>query len=129
MKEQILLFHFEDSARLTALKKAVLPLHIACKEVEESAWDLPIGSLVGLETAAQPADAADEIKGEMLVLCGLGDGQMQQVLVALRKAGLVIPYKAVLTPYNKDWTAKALFVELCREHEMMRAAQKAKNKT
>lgn len=126
MKEQILLFHFDDSERLNAVRKAMLPLHVACKVIGEDAWDLQIGAIVGLEVTAQDAPAAEEITQEMLMLCGLSDNSMQQVLFALRKAGLVIPYKAMLTPYNKDWTAKQLFGELRQEHEEMKAMQQKK---
>ena len=127
MKEQILLFHFEDSERLNALRKAMLPLHIACKIMEEDTWDTPIGAAVGLEVTAQEEPAPEEIAQEMLMLCGLSEERLQQALFALRKAGLVIPYKAMLTPYNKDWTAKQLYGELRQEHEEMKAMQQAKH--
>ena len=127
MKEQILLFHFDDENRLSALRKALLPLHIACKVVPEEDWDKPLGALVGLETAPQPELEAVELTEEVLVLCGLTDGGVQLVLMALRKAGLYIPYKAFLTPTNKDWTAGQLFGELYQEHRYMQEMQKSKH--
>ena len=101
VKEQILLFHFEDEARLNAVRKALLPLHIACKVVPREDWDTPLGALVGLETAAG----------------------IQLAVAALRKAGLYIPYKASLTPTNKDWTVRQLFSEIYQEHQAMHSGQ------
>ena len=112
MKEQILLFHFEDKERLSAVRKAMLPLHIACKVVPEEEWDKPVGALVGLETVPQAEPEAAELTEEVLILCGLTDGGIQLAVMALRKAGLYIPYKASLTPTNKDWTVGQLFGEL-----------------
>ena len=58
---------------------------------------------------------------------GLTDGGVQLVLMALRKAGLYIPYKAFLTPTNKDWTAGQLFGEMYQEHRYMQEMQKSKH--
>lgn len=127
MKEQILLFHFEDAERLSALRKALLPLHIACKVVDEADRNTPIGTLVGLEAAPQEGLESAELTEEVLVLCGLTDAGIQQVLMALRKAGLYIPYKASLTATNKDWTAPQLFFELYQEHQAMLAYQQSKH--
>ena len=127
MKEQILLFHFEDQDRLNAVRKALLPLHMACKVVPEEDWDKPIGTFVDLETESQPEPEAVELTEEVLMMCGLTDGGIQVVLMALRKAGLYIPFKACLTPTNKDWSAGQLFGELYQEYQYMQEMQKSKN--
>lgn len=120
MKEQILLFRFEDEDRLGAVRKAMLPLHIACRVVPEEKWSCPLGVLAGLEPSeALPEMESAALTAEVLVLCGLSDAGIQSVVAALRKAGVYIPYKAALTPTNQDWTAGQLFGELVREHEMM----------
>ena len=58
-------------------------------------------------------------------MCGLTEGGIQAVVLALRKAGVYVPYKAVLTPYNKDWSAAALFAELYREHQAILAQRQS----
>ena len=123
VKEQILLFHFENETRLNAVRKALLPLHIACKVVPREEWDTPLGALVGLETAAQPDLPAEELREEVLFLCGLTNAGIQLTVAALRKAGLYIPYKASLTPTNKDWTVRQLFSEIYQEHQAMHSRQ------
>ena len=127
MKEQILLFHFQEDARRSAVRKALLPLHIACKEIPQEQWEVPIGALAGLAAQPQPQLETRELSEEVLILCGLSDDALQQAVMALRKAGLYLPYKAVLTPTNKDWTVRQLFCELYREHEMMQQMAKAKD--
>ena len=126
MKEQVLLFHFEDSDRLNAVRKAMLPTHIPCTVIDAAACDQPLGTFVGLPVAEMPEAPSAELTEEVLVLCGLSDAGIQLVLAALRKAGLYIPYKAMLTPTNKDWTVGQLFAELYEEHQAMMAMQKAK---
>ena len=64
MKEQILLFHFDDEARLSAVRKALLPLHISCRVVPEEEWNRPVGALVGLETVVQEELEAAELTAE-----------------------------------------------------------------
>ena len=55
MKAQVLLFCFSDPARLSAVRKALLPLHIPCRVVPEEDWTAPLGALAGLETEAPAA--------------------------------------------------------------------------
>lgn len=131
MKEQILLFCFNDTERLSAVRKALLPLRIACRMVAPEDWSTPIGALVGLSVQPREEESHPaELTEEMLIMCGLTEGGIQTVVAMLRKAGLYIPYKAVLTPYNKDWTASELFAELYQEHQMMmQQRQSAHNET
>ena len=126
MKEQVLLFHFEERERLSALQKALLPLHITCHVVPEEQWDMPVGALVGLETLPQEEPECVELTAEVLLMCGLTENSLQAVLAALRKAGLYIPYKAFLTQTNKDWNVGQLFGELYQEHQYMMAMQREK---
>jgi hypothetical protein len=125
MKEQVLLFHFEDAARRSALRKAIMPLHIGCKLIPEEEWDAPLGAFVGLGTTPRQEPEGAELTDEVVLFCGLSDLQLQLALGALRKAGLTSPYKATLTPTNKDWSVRQLFGELYQEHQMLTGAARA----
>ena len=57
------------------------------------------------------------------ILGGLTSAGIQLTVAALRKAGLYIPYKASLTPTNKDWTVCQLFSEIYQEHQAMHSRQ------
>ena len=74
---------------------------------------------VGDEDCTHP----EELREEVLFLCGLTSAGIQLTVAALRKAGLYIPYKASLTPTNKDWTVRQLFSEIYQEHQAMHSRQ------
>lgn len=51
----------------------------------------------------------------MIIMCGLGSGNMNSVLTMLKKSGADITYKAVLTETNASWTPIKMFEEMERE--------------
>ena len=57
----------------------------------------------------------------MLVFCGFYGDRMNQALNAMRRTGLRIPYKAMLTAANRGWRPAELFAELQKEHTAMTA--------
>ena len=57
----------------------------------------------------------------MLVFCGFYGDRMNQALNAMRRTGLRIPYKAMLTAANRGWRPAELFAELQKEHAAMTA--------
>lgn len=48
----------------------------------------------------------------MIIMCGLGSGNMNSVLTMLKKSGADITYKAVLTETNASWTPIKMFEEM-----------------
>ena len=60
-----------------------------------------------------------ELSGELLLMAGLSSQRVDQVLRAIRKAGLSLPYKAVLTAANQSWNVWKLFQEIKEEHQKM----------
>ena len=60
-----------------------------------------------------------DFSDEMLIFCFLSDGLLNQMLQGLRKAGVYIPLKAVLTPSNCMWNSYMMHREIAKEHEMM----------
>ena len=52
----------------------------------------------------------------MLIFCGLDSEAMDALLAALRERKLRIPLKAVVTPYNIQWSSRMLYEELKKEH-------------
>lgn len=57
----------------------------------------------------------------MLVFCGFYGDRMNQALNAMRRTGMRIPYKAMLTAANRGWRPAELFAELQKEHAAMTA--------
>lgn len=126
MKETVLLYQMEKE-RVGAVRKALLPLGIRVKVVEEKEYGQPVGYLAGAREvleSPQPAEAPFVMEQEMMVMAWLSGGQVDQVLAALRRQGVGrINYKAVLTPHNLTWDGYTLYEELKKEHAMFEANQ------
>ena len=128
MKETIMLFHIEDSRRLSAIRRALLPLKLRVKVISPEEYCQPVGYLAGAPDIAPVQSTGDtgEFSGEMMVMAWLSSRRVDQVLAALRKAGVGrINYKAVITPENQYWDCRKLYEELKKEHEAFTAAQEA----
>ncbi|MDO4617642.1 MAG: DUF3783 domain-containing protein [Lachnospiraceae bacterium] len=124
MKETILLFQITDKKMKTALTTALLPLKIRVKQVAEEDYGKKLGILAGVlpeEDAEASAASADSVPltDPMMILCGIGDQKLNRLLAALRSKNVRIPYKAMLTPTNQEWTPAECLTELKREHEAM----------
>ncbi|WP_035297802.1 DUF3783 domain-containing protein [Clostridium sp. KNHs205] len=71
-------------------------------------------------TASEANISYNDLAGEMIVMAGLSGARMEQVLQALRKAGVLKScLKAVLTDTNRFWNAFKLYEELKSEYDTM----------
>lgn len=96
---------------------AVQKLRLRLVEPEE--FGLPVGAVAGVLPAAEGAPV-EPFSEEMLVLCQLSEEALQRFLVSFRKSGIApVSLKAVLTPTNALWNARALRDELKKEHAAM----------
>ena len=121
MRETILLFHFTDKDRRNRLTRALLPLRMKIKEIPLEDYGKPVGYLAGIKEleTEEAACEGEDLSGEFLVMAGLGSDRIDQVLRAVRKSGISVPYKAVLTGENQKWDVWKLFEEIKAEHERM----------
>lgn len=71
------------------------------------------------QEAVAGQEASGSLEGELLVFAGFSGGTLDRVLAALRKKGLRIPYKAVMTAANQGWTVRQLHREIQAEHAAM----------
>lgn len=121
MRETILLFHFTDTDQRNRLVRALFPLRMKIKEISREDYGNPVGYIAGNKELVPEKElvTGEEISGQMLVMAGLSSGRVDQVLRALRKARIFVPYKAVLTTANQSWNVWELFEEIKKEHEKM----------
>ena len=121
MRETILLFHFSDRDRRNRLTRALLPLRIKIKEIPLEDYGHPVGYLAGIKDLAPEGEIpkGEELPGELFVMAGISGNRIDQVLRAVRKSGISVPYKAVLTASNQNWNVWELFAEIKEEHERM----------
>ncbi len=121
MKEKVLLFHFTDEEVLARMQLALLVNKVGAKKIEKKDYCQPVGYLAGV-SGKKPVEVeydGPELEEPMMILC-MDSRRIDEVLAAFRRAGVPrIPYKAMLTPTNSDWTPLELYQELKREHEAM----------
>lgn len=120
MKATVLLFNFNEKERSGMITRALLPLGLRIKKVKREDYLQPMGYLVGKKDCKSIEQRYDgeEIEYEMLFMAGMTNSQIDQLLLAMRKAGVgKIACKAVLTEANQHWNALELFEELKKEHK------------
>ena len=134
MTPQILLYNITDEDRKKKIKALLLRLRIRACIVEKNRYHEPIGCLAGMdisetaqavqsESERNEAGNTQDFSDEMLIFCFLPDAVLNQMLQGLRKAGVIIPLKAVLTPSNCTWNSYMIHREIAAEHEMMHRKQ------
>ena len=130
MTPQILLYNITNEEQKKKIKGLILRLKIRARIVEKARYVEPIGRLAGMDIdlAEDPSDRSTsemteedmaDFSDEMLIFCFLPDGLLNQILQGLRKAGVYLPLKAVLTPSNCMWNSYMMHREIAKEHEMM----------
>ncbi len=125
--EKILLFNTKDTEKL---KKLVLPMHIKVVTIDSADYKKTIGELVKLNADKTSTDNpfTGNIPDESLMLfCNIPDQKMDKILLNIRKNNIQITYKAILTPFNSNWTVLRLFLEMEREHKAYLSAKNNNN--
>ena len=119
-KEMVLLYNVRNKPFTPKLKSILLRLGIKIKVVAPNEFSVPIGTLIGTTAASSSPTAEDcSFSDEMIVMVGFTNARLDLFLKALRKDGILIPLKAILTPQNSTWNALELRNELAKEHKKM----------
>lgn len=117
MKEIILLYNVSDHSRLRRIKKALLNHNVVIQVIDQKDFMIPIFQLlVGKRNTTGLSSSGKSFSEEMMILAIQRD-RLDSILLALKKEGIYIPYKAVVTSQNGWWNSVDLFNELKREHE------------
>lgn len=121
MRAKVLLYRIGDeSERDRALRDVLREMRLLTLDVTESQLGETVGRLVSTNAAAVPDTPPKTVpETEFMLLCSLGDRQLDRLLAAMRRAGAVVPHKAVLTEQNRNWTLERLIEEVAREHELL----------
>ncbi|MCD7827798.1 MAG: DUF3783 domain-containing protein [Clostridiales bacterium] len=120
MLEKVLIFNCSGDVK-ALINRTLLPLKVRLVFVEKEDYSKPLGVLAGLSGIIGEDTASDypEISDTMIVFAFFGDKKLNSALSALKKGGLNLPYKAVLTDENKLWPANKCFNEIKQEHEKL----------
>ncbi|WP_230399176.1 DUF3783 domain-containing protein [Novisyntrophococcus fermenticellae] len=121
MKETVLVFNVNDSSTKLNIELALFPFHVRLKKVLLADYNKTLGSLVGISDSADPGQSytGDELESSMMIFAGIPDNKLNLLLKSLRDKKVQLPYKAILTPTNSNWTPLECFEELVREHKAM----------
>lgn len=124
MRAKVLLYHLGDETEKGKALRAILremkllTLTVGAQQLGET-----VGRLASTNAAASAAPPESVPETEFMLLCALGDKQLDRLLANMRRAGVSVPYKAVLTERNKAWTLCQLITEVTREHEFLKNSQ------
>ncbi len=113
MNGKMLLFSLAEGEALEKVRQVAEKKDILLQIVLPEEHEKTIGQLAMLPPSPGKQGGAD-LAEPMMVLC-MQQNVMQDVLVALRQAGVPPICKAVLTPTNAAWTPMQLLAELQRE--------------
>lgn len=78
--------------------------------------DKTVGELLGEKVTAAKENDSPDCKYEALLFAGFDKKALDSFLDALKKNGVDISLKAVVTPYNRSWYIGELLCELAKEH-------------
>ena len=118
MKATVLLINFKDKQKQQTIQRALLPLGVKMKVITQEEFGQPIGYLAEMKKIAsvEMSEEKMELEKEMLVFAAIDGDLLQYILQTLRKAGVPVDYKAVLTEHNLTWNCVQLYRELELEH-------------
>jgi len=119
---KVLLYRLDAETPLGAGVRDILrELGIHTVTVEKNQLHEQVGALAGLPGCALTGAVFEGPPPEMpfLLMCGMGEKQLDSFLKAMRERGVSVAYKAILTPHNRDWTFLALMEEVAREHALL----------
>ena len=127
--ERILLYNVSDCADII---KAASNMRISYGLVRDSDADMTIGELAKSVPIQHLNDygvigATDKgtEKESLLIFCDVTEKHMDKILFEIRRRGIKVTFKAVLTPTNSKWNIRRMLMEMRREQlEYMRMNMK-----
>ena len=114
-----LLFNFSGEKKK---KLSFLLMQYGITAIEGSAGDSnrPLGVILGKDGGFPAPNMDPPFFEEMLVLDGLDSRQFHGLLNGMQMLQASVPYKAVTTEHNLNWTPARLCRELVAEHEALK---------
>ena len=126
MKETVLYFSPKKTPQTAALKGLLIRMGIRIRNIAPEQVNEQVGALAGIagfeKANAKPAtdpNTAAKLQEEMLVLCNFSEARLDALLQGMRRSGIRIALKAMLTESNASWTFLQLYEELSEEHARM----------
>lgn len=123
-RETVLFYEPEGGAQGALLKSILVRMGVRIKNVPPQAVGQTIGCLLGRKGFdARENPEAPVLEEPVLVLDGFTDKRLEILLREMKKGGVSVPYKAIVTETNLGWLFHQLYEELAAEHEAMQGAK------
>ena len=123
-RETVLFYEPEGETQGALLKSVLVRMGVRIKNVSSEAVGQTIGCLLGrkgFDARENPeAPALDE---PVLVMDGFTDKRLEILLREMKKSGVSVPYKAIVTETNLGWLFHQLYDELAAEHQAMQCGK------
>lgn len=119
-RETVLYYDPRGGEQTAVLKSILVQMGARIKNVAPEAVGQTVGCLLGRKGFdARENPEAPTLAEPMLVLDGFTDKRLEILLREMKKHGVFVPYKAIVTDTNIGWIFHQLYEELAREHEAM----------
>lgn len=119
-RETVLYYDPRGGEQTAVLKSILVQMGARIKNVAPEAVGQTVGCLLGRKGFdARENPEAPTLAEPMLVLDGFTDKRLEILLREMKKHGVSVLYKAIVTETNIGWIFHQLYEELAREHEAM----------
>lgn len=119
-RETVLYYDPAGGERAAALKAILVQMGARIKNVPPEAVGQTVGCLLGRKGYdARENPEAPALAEPVLVLDGFTDKRLEILLREMKKHGVSVAYKAIVTETNIGWLFHQLYDELAREHAAM----------
>lgn len=122
MDKYILIYGIKGE-RLDTLQRIAFAHGFGIRQIEEHEIDLKVSQLLDGQVNPKPEDFVFEDKlgedFEYMLFVNIHDEILYNFLEEIKKDGVYIPHKAVLTETNKNWPLSFLMEENKEEHKVM----------
>lgn len=128
MKSSVLCYNLKGTKKGKQIAMIFGFLGYKVRHVGKEEYHVPIGVLAGADKmeGERPVFEEEGFSDEMLVMNAESEEMMDKALFLMRKEGVKVGLKAMLTPSNRAWTSTALHDEIQKEHEYMKEMERNK---
>lgn len=119
----LVMVYTEDAGKAQQISVLCSQLGMRMRRLAQADANLEVGQLAGIGGKKQRAAVKAPVVfclPELMIFSGLPDGKLEQFLEAYKMAGIApVALKAIVTPYNFNWSVYELAQELIKERTAM----------
>lgn len=124
---QLLCFHM-DEGKLAKIRLCAMRYKIRVRVVPDEEETLALGELCSLPAGEPVRHGETPVAEEMMVMALFPAGMLDAFLRLMRQMKVPpVALKAVLTPTNSAWDARALYAEITQERDALARGTRAEH--